>query len=360
MIALFESYPLLAERLPHVSLGNFPTPVQKLDRLSATIGASVLYAKRDDLSAVPYGGNKVRKLEFLLGRALQRGAEHVLTVGAAGSNHALATAVYARKTGLRTTALLYHQPNTRLVSRNLLYGHRCGAHIEMAADDRAAAATRRRGLYRIPMGGSSILGTIGFVSAGLELASQVRRAEIPPPRRIYVALGTMGTAAGLLLGLRAAKLDATVVAVRVVPSRIANPRAFACLYRNTGRLLRRLDDSFPDCPLAGIEFRDELFGEGYASFTPEGMRAVAMAREHAGLSLEGTYTGKAFAALLADMHEPAVRDQPILFWNTYNSHPFPADLNEQDYRELPTGLHRYFEEPTQPLDELTAAVLSGD
>lgn len=350
MIALFEAYPGLAERLPQVRLGDFPTPVQRLERLGEDISAPRLFVKRDDMSARAYGGNKIRKLEFLLGRALQRGADRVLTVGAAGSNHALATAIFASGLGLESTSVLYHQPNARQVARNLLFAKRCGARFELADSARAAGSMRPRSSFNIPMGGSSILGTIGFVNAGLELAAQVRRGELPPPQRIYVALGTMGTAAGLALGLLAAGLDTTVIAVRVVAPYIANPQKFARLYRNTGRLLRRLDVSFPDCPLEGVEFRDEFFGGKYALFTPEGMRAVAMAREH-GLELEGTYTGKAFAALLEDLKSPALRDEAILFWNTYNSRPFPNDLDNEDYRELPGGLHRYFEEPVQPLDK---------
>ncbi|MBA3562481.1 MAG: pyridoxal-phosphate dependent enzyme [Gammaproteobacteria bacterium] len=359
MIALFEAYPGLAGRLPYVGLGEFPTPVHSLERLGDAVGARKLFVKRDDVSALRYGGNKVRKLEFLLGRARQGGADHVLTLGAAGSNHALATAIYAGGLGLASTSVLYHQPNGRYVARNLLFAKRCGARLEVAASDRAAGRVRPHGSFNIPLGGSSILGTVGFVSAGLELAAQVLRGELPPPQRLYVALGTMGTAAGLALGLRAAGLETKIVAVRVVAERIANRARLARLYRNVNRLLSRLDPAFPPCPLAGIELRDEFYGEKYALFTPEGMRAVALAREHESLSLEGTYTGKAFAALLEDMKRPSLRDETILFWNTYNSRPFPHDLDEEDYRELPGELHRYFEEPVQPLDRVDAPFPAG-
>lgn len=351
MIALFEAYPALAERLPHVRLGDYPTPVQRLDRLGEVIGAPRLFVKRDDLSGRPYGGNKVRKLEFLLGRALECGADRVLTLGAAGSNHALATAIYSHRLGLECSSLLHQQPNARYVARNLLFAKRSGARLEPVTSDRVAARIRRHGAFPIPMGGSSVLGTLGFVNAGFELASQMRRDELPAPERIYVALGTMGTAVGLTLGLRAAGHDTRIVAVRVVTERIANPARFRRLYRNANRLLRRLDPTFPLCPLDGVDLRDEFFGGTYALFTPAGMRAVALAREHASLTLEGTYTGKTFAALLADLQDSSLRDAPVLFWNTVNSRPFPADLDEEDYHELPGELHRYFEDPVQPLDE---------
>ena len=351
MIELFATWPALARRLPHSPLADLPTPVRPLTRLGAEIGVPGLYVKEDDASARPYGGNKVRKLEFLLGRAVACGAERVQTVGAAGSNHALATAIYARQLGLASTLLLYHQPNAGYVARNLLMGRRHGARLELARSDRAAAAQRPRGVFNIPMGGSSTLGTIGFVNAGLELAAQVRRGELPEPARVYVALGTMGTAVGLLLGLRAAGLRSTLVAVRVVPPHVASPQKFARLHRNTGRLLRRLEPSFPDTPPAGVEFRDGFFGDQYARFTAEGMHAVALAREHEEIALEGTYTGKALAALLDDaQRSQELRAGTVLFWNTVNSMPFPADLMHDDYRRLPPALHRYFEEPVQPLD----------
>ena len=354
MIELFATWPALARRLPYSALAEIPTPVQRLAHLGAHIGMPGLYVKRDDLSARPYGGNKVRKLEFLLGRALACGAARVQTVGAAGSNHALATAIYARQLGLASTLLLYHQPIARYVGRNLLMARRQGASLELAASDRAAAAQRPRGVFNIPMGGSSTLGTLGFVNAGLELAAQVRRGELPEPARVYLALGTMGTAAGLLLGLRAGGLRSVLVAVRVVPPHVASPQKFARLHRNTLRLLRRLEPSFPPAPLEGIEFRDEFFGDRYARFTVEGMRAVALAREHEGLSLEGTYTGKALAALLDDARRSRERRaSPALFWNTVNSVAFPADLMQDDYRSLPPALHRYFVEPVQPLDSMT-------
>ena len=105
MISLFERYPLLAHKVPYVSLGEFPTPVQKLDQLGKQIGLDNLFIKRDDLSGKVYGGNKIRKLEFILGEALHTRTKDVLTFGSAGSNHALATAIYARQLGLKNISI---------------------------------------------------------------------------------------------------------------------------------------------------------------------------------------------------------------------------------------------------------------
>ena len=107
MIPLFEHHQLLAHKLAYVSLGELPTPVQKLDQLGRQIGLDSLFIKRDDLSGKVYGGNKVRKLEFILGKALRTKVNEVLTFGAAGSNHALATAIYAKQLGLNSISMLY-------------------------------------------------------------------------------------------------------------------------------------------------------------------------------------------------------------------------------------------------------------
>ncbi|MCJ7624587.1 MAG: pyridoxal-phosphate dependent enzyme, partial [Anaerolineaceae bacterium] len=119
MLPLFEQYPLLMAKLPYISLGDFPTPVQHLEKLGAHIGYEDLYIKRDDISAKDYGGNKVRKLEFLFGKSLRDGVDEVMTFGAAGSNHAAATAFYANQLGMRCVSMLVSQVNAFYIRKNL-------------------------------------------------------------------------------------------------------------------------------------------------------------------------------------------------------------------------------------------------
>ena len=118
--ALFERYPRLRKKLPHAVLAELPTPVARLEKLGAKLGASRLYVKRDDLTARPYGGNKIRKLEFILGQALGERARSVMTFGVDGSNHVVATALYARKMGLECIGMLCPQTNAGYVRKNLL------------------------------------------------------------------------------------------------------------------------------------------------------------------------------------------------------------------------------------------------
>jgi len=363
MLPLFERYPGLKHRLAHISLGTFPTRVEKLERLGQKVGVNDLYVKRDDLSGEVYGGNKVRKLEFILARGLAEGAKEVLTFGYAGSNHATATAVYAEQLGLRSISMLLPQPNAEYVRRNLLLSYCCNAELlenrnvpllKMATGFHLVRHRLKFGRFPlvIPAGGSSPSGTIGHVNAAFELKCQIENGEIPEPDRIYVALGSMGTAVGLMLGLKAAGLDTRVVATRVVPERFGNGRGMAELFRETNRMLHSLDVSFPLFEISeqDVDVRSDFFGREYALFTEEGMRAIRLMKEYGGISLDGTYTGKGFAALLDDAEKDVLRNRTILFWNTYNSRDFSEAISGTDYHHLPACFHRYFEQEPQPLD----------
>ncbi len=372
-LPLFEQYHLLGEKLPHVSLGEFPTPVERLERLGAELGVGHLYIKRDDLSAKLYGGNKPRKLEFTLGDAIRSGAREVMTFGGAGSNHALATAIYAQSVGLKSISMLVPQPNARYVRDNLLMSHYCGAELHSCGAELESAKNlplvflatmyqlmRRRVKsgrfpYLIPPGGSSPLGVAGFVNAAFELRKQIANDEMPEPEYIYVACGTMGTAAGLLLGLRAAKLRSRVVSVRVTSERFVNTKRLTKLIDRTNSLLHSLDPSFPMFAFSATDaaIRHGYSGRRYALFTKGGMEALSLMRECEGISLDGTYTGKALAALIDDARNGNLRGKSVLFWNTLNSRSHPESISNLDYHDLPRNFHRYFEEDVQPLDRNT-------
>jgi len=367
MIPLFKHHQLLAHKLPHVSLGEFPTPVQKLDPLGKQLGLDSLFIKRDDRSGKVYGGNKIRKLEFILGDTLHTRAKEVLTFGSAGSNHALATAIYARQLGLKSISMLVPQPNAHYVRRNLLMSYHSGAELHLYSNIRfitalAAPAVlyqllrhrlKRGWLPRvIPMGGSSPLGAVGYVNAAFELKGQILRGEIPEPDYIYIASGSMGTAAGLMLGLKAINSKTRVVAVRVNSDSFVNAKGLVKLIYKTNSLLSSLDPSFPKLEFSehDMDIRHGFFGKQYALFTKEGMEAVALMERYGGIKLEGTYTGKAFAALIDEGKKASLRDKVLLFWNTYNSLDFSKTIATIDYHQLPRCFHRYFEEEVQPLE----------
>jgi 1-aminocyclopropane-1-carboxylate deaminase/D-cysteine desulfhydrase-like pyridoxal-dependent ACC family enzyme len=363
VIPIFEQYPLLKERIPYVQLGQFPTPIRHLRYLGKEIGSDYLYLKDDGLSGQIYGGNKIRKLEFLLGDALRKGAKEVLTVGFAGSNHALATAVYAQKLGLRSISILLAQPNAQYVRRNLLLSHVCGAEIhhferEIAAYIPTTIMLIRKKLekgkfpYIIGPGGSSPLGSIGYVNAGFELKQQVASGLMPEPDKIFVALGTMGTAVGLTIGLKAVGLKTRVVSVRVADVKYANKEKFAKLFDRTLALILSLDSSFPRVEMADeeVDIIQDFLGGQYARFTEQGMAALKLLAKSEGIRLDGTYTGKTMAALIDQVRGHDPRSEVVLFWNTYNARDFSEAIKRIDYRQLPRGFHQYFEEDVQPLD----------
>ena len=355
-LPLFERIPELRDRTGHISLALLPTPLECHRGDELGLRCRHLMIKRDDLSGAPYGGNKVRKLEFLLGDARKSGAAGVLTFGVAGSNHALATSVYARASGLRSHSLLTRQSNAAYVRRNLLAGLHSGAHLHACDSEESArrlaagivesAAHDGEMLTAIPGGGSSPLGCLGFVNAGLELAEQIRTGSMPVPDTIYIALGTVGTAAGLMVGLRLAGLDTRIVAVRVVRKDIATQSRFRRLAAGVSEFIGGPAGAGVELP----EIRHEFLGAGYARFTPAGVAAMESARQLAGLKLEGTYTGKSFAAMLSDMTRGRLENHNVLFWKTYNSRPLASEAMALDYHRLPEPFHYYFESPLQELD----------
>jgi 1-aminocyclopropane-1-carboxylate deaminase/D-cysteine desulfhydrase-like pyridoxal-dependent ACC family enzyme len=364
-IALFRHYPELGERLPRIALAELPTPVKNAEPLARALGLKSLYLKRDDLSGRVYGGNKVRKLEFLFGRILRTGAKTVMTAGFAGSNHALATAIYGQQVGLRCVSLLMAQENAHYLRGNLLAAQQFGArlcHYQNLHDLRlgflwqyGAAALRDRALPRfIPPGASCPLGIVGYVSAAFELREQIAAGLLPAPDVIYVPTSSMGTAAGLIVGLRAAGLKARVVPVRVIDENLSGSAQMRRLVDGTVSLLRRLAPAFPRVELtADWPIRDDCLGEGYARFTARGVEAAELVQRYAGITLDGTNSAKAFAALLDDAAQKRLRDATVLFWNTYNSRDLSAIAAGGDYRRLPRGFQRYFEEDVQPLDRST-------
>lgn len=365
MFPLFDLFPRLRSRLPHVSLAELPTPVEPMWRLAARLGITNLYVKRDDITAPLYGGNKVRKLEFLLAEAVRPGCKEVMTFGCAGSNHATATAIYANQLGLRSISMLLPQPNAHSVRTNLLVSHRFGAELNYyeSSEDLGkdmprvfARHVREAGVEPmvIPAGGSSPLGVAGYVNAALELAAQVGEGLAPRPDLIYVAAGTAGTSVGLKLGFKFAGLKTDVRPVRVTGETFVNAPAMVELFHDTNHLLHEKDDSVPPLDFTEEEtlIRHDFYGGNYAEYTQESVSAMKIVHETEGIRLEGAYTGKAFAALLADAAGGLLHGKNVLFWDTYNSRDLSNLIVGQDYHDLPKPLHPYFEQDVQPLDKL--------
>ena len=354
-LAMVRRYPAIHRGLRRHPLCVLPTPVAPLERLAAARGLGPLWVKRDDLTCGLYGGNKPRKLEWLLGAAQARGRRVVMTFGGIGTHHGLATAICAHDAGLRTVLVLMPQPVTPAVRHSLLLHHAfgCEMHLAESVGGIVVTATRRllQGARRgeppaiIPTGGTSALGAVGYVNAACELADQVRAGLLPEPAAIFVAVGSGGTLAGLQLGLRLAGLRSTVVGVLVTDILPPSPRRLASLARGALRRLRRVAPSMPDVHLGADEIVIErgFLGAGYGAVSDDGLAAQRLLADSEGLAVETTYTAKTVAAMLALAERPPYRGQPLLFWNTYSSVDPAASLSRlPDWHELPPAFHRFF------------------
>jgi D-cysteine desulfhydrase len=334
-----------APAVPRLELGSWPTPVEEAPALARALGVSELWIKRDDLSSPLFGGGKVRKLERLLADARGRGCLRVITFGAVGSNHAVATAAFGAREGFSVTVRLAGQPRGPVVARNLAACARFGARIEAVggladAFERASRAALEEPAgtrpYVIGPGGTSELGNLGMMDAGLELAGQVARGELPAPDVVVLAMGTMGSAVGIAAGLGAAGLRCRIVAVRCSSLASSSDAGYARAVETFGRELaaRGMAARF-----AEVVLEHGALGAGYGVATRDAERAVVLAREHAGLSLETTYTGKAMAALAARGTKLGPR---VLFWAS-QPQPLDVDPSKVDRRTVPRSLWRYLE-----------------
>jgi D-cysteine desulfhydrase len=351
---LFERFPGLAGRVPWRPIGSFPTPLEPLPSLDGATDVR-LFVKRDDLSSPLYGGNKVRKLEHLLADAELAARRTVVTIGATGTHHGLATALHGRELGFAVRLALFPQPVTRHVQTSLRGMIGAGAQTRYSGGEIGALLAARSlydesaaagdAPYFIAAGGSSRLGTIGYVNAALELAAQVRAGVLPEPDRIFVALGTCGTSAGLVAGCRLAGLRTRITAVRVTSPFVANRLTIRYLANDVLAFLRSADPAVPrvrvgtgDCDVVG----DQL-GDGYGRGTAAGAGAMSWAEPR--LTLEPTYTAKALAACLAYCRGRAKPGEVVLFWNTVNSAPVSEAT---DTVGLPPALRAVLERAAGP------------
>jgi D-cysteine desulfhydrase len=348
-----------------VPLGDLPTPVEPLADVARASGLARddLWVKRDDRTSPVYGGNKVRTLEVLFGDAKARGATHVYSTGAFGSNHATATVLHAPRAGLRPGVVLFPQPESATALENLrvIVGEKpeiralwtiAGLPFGMWAARRAHARRGERAYVMVP-GGATPLGALGYVSAAFELAGQIERGEMPAPARIVVGVGSTCTSAGLLLGFHhAARARAgfragppLLESVRVTPWPVTATFRIVGLAVRASRLLASLagDSSLAVTASAlrpHLHVDGRLLGRGYGRPTDAGLEAITLFRSHEGLELDTTYSAKAAAGLL----EYARRGDsgPILFWSTKSTTPLPR-FTDADLAHAPGVMRRWME-----------------
>lgn len=303
-----EFYP----HIPRLSLALLPTPLYRLDNASAALGRSI-YIKRDDMTGVALGGNKVRKLEYLLADAVNSGCDTVITTGGAQSNHAMLTAACARKLGL-TPHLVLKGRGVCEKKGNLLLSDLMGADVRLIdtdsyADVYAAMDELKNALfaagkkpYLIPVGGSVPLGALGYARAMLEAFSQIKEMGVVPDR-VVCTTGSGGMHAGVALGARLygerffkKRVRVTGIAVSDEPFR----EIVTEIVLGAAALLREsIGFSQSDVDLY------DYTGEGYAIPSGQGERAIRLMASREGIFLDPVYTGKAFGGLM-DLCEKGV------------------------------------------------------
>lgn len=329
-----EAKNLLA-RLPRTNLGFYPTPLHKLERLSAELGVNI-YLKRDDLSGVStFGGNKMRKLEYLLGDALAQGADTVFTYGATQSNHAMQTVAAACKCGLHPVLYLVSvvEPDKETLRANLLLDYIYGAEVHIVqmepGEEETDAEARSFAMgaehverlrdegkhpYDVPMGGASPVGSVGFAGGFVELKEQCASAGIKPDY-LYHASGTGGTLAGLAAGRALLGADMRIVSVAVSPKDEGYEARTADL---ANRALGVIGASNDVCVSADdLQVERGYFAPGYEIPNEWGNAAIRRLARTEGVLMDTVYSGKAFGGLLDHIKRGLVpQGSTVVFWHT--------------------------------------------
>ncbi len=312
--------------IPRLHFAHLPTPIESLPRLSAQLGGPNLLVKRDDQTGLAFGGNKTRKLEFLVADAQAQGADLLITGGAAQSNHCRQTAAAAAKFGLACTLVLAGEPPTR-PSANLLLDQLLDATLVWTAPDARDATMDRveeearaagRTPYLIPYGGSNETGALGYVFAMEELMRQ----DVHPDW-IVVASSSGGTQAGLTVGARLFGYQGRILGVSIDKPEVELSRDIVADLAT--RTARRLGESLTFTQ-ADILVNDSYLGQGYGVLSEREIEAIQLFARTEGLLLDPVYTGRAAAGLLDLIRQGFFKPgESVLFWHTGGTPALFAD-----------------------------------
>lgn len=313
---------------PRVKLCQSPTPLELLERLSEVLGGPEIWIKRDDCTGLATGGNKTRKLEFLVGDALEKGADTLVTQGAVQSNHARQTAAAAAKFGLKCHILLERRvPNTQASyehTGNVLLDQLFGASIEyreggldMNAEGESASqrlAEQGASSYFIPGGGSNSIGALGYVNCALELSHQLNEQSLKMDWLVH-ATGSTGTQAGLVTGLEGCNTSLPVLGVSVRQPQAKQIEMVGKLVRETSEKL-----GLPEISQEKILVEDGYVGSGYGIPTEGTIEAISMLAQTEGILLDPVYSAKGMAGLI-DLVKKGFfkKGEKILFLHTGGS-----------------------------------------
>jgi D-cysteine desulfhydrase family pyridoxal phosphate-dependent enzyme len=316
--------------IPRIQIAQLPTPVEKLPQLSGVLGGPQLWVKRDDLTGLAFGGNKTRKLEFVLADAQVRGARTLITVGAAQSNHCRQTAALAARFGLDCILVLSGDP-TQEASGNLLIDQLFGAEIVWTSREKRSltlqetfdkAKEKGREPYLIPLGASDPIGAMGYLVAFNEMLSQQVSADW-----IVVASSSGGTQAGLVLGAVLQHWKGKVLGISIDEPARHLQETVAKLASDASELAGANLHINPENVLVD----DNYLGRGYGVMDQSEREAIQLFARHEGLLLDPVYTGRAAAGMIDLIRHGFFKPgEKVLFWHTGGTPALFADA----YRDL--------------------------
>lgn len=306
---------------PRTSLGFFPTPIIKLENLSKALGGAEVFMKRDDQTGLALGGNKTRKLEFILGDALAQGADTIITAGAIQSNHCRQTAAAAAKLGLECHLVLGGQ-EPEAPSGNLLLDNLLGCQIHWAGENRKGEdipalyeSLKQAGKkpYVVPYGGSNEQGAIAFVAATQEMLEQAKAENFT---HIVFASSSGGTQAGLMIGKVLFEQDYQLVAINIDKGETDQVPfdQFTLELANRTAPLLGLDHQFT---MEEVTLNDNYLGDGYAVIGDLEREAISLLAKTEGIFVDPVYTGRAMGGLIDMVRSGEIgKNDKVLFWHT--------------------------------------------
>lgn len=322
----------LLKNIPKVKLGFFPTPLHRLDRLSEKLGVEI-YLKRDDLTGISqFGGNKIRKLEYLMADAVKENADTVYTYGASQSNHAMQTATACNSLGLHPLLFLTDiigsesgPPEGNLLLDRIMGAEihlepllggslkEAGIRVQQKVKKRIASLENEgRKCYEIPMGGANTIGSLGFVEGFVEMAEELHFCGLKADY-LYHATGTGGTLAGLMAGKKLLDSEVRIMSVGVGIGGDGYKEKVVELANGALDLLKREERVFED----DLEVFEGYFGKGYEVPSEEGSKAIRLLARTEGILLDPVYTAKAFSAMLDHIEKGIIeKGTRVIFWHT--------------------------------------------
>ena len=321
---LFTRWPQLATHIGCEPIAELPTPVQAL----ANIHATRAWIKCDNLTHSVYGGNKLRKLEFIIPELKKHNRKGVITLGGVGSNSGVAVAMVCQQLGIPCRIYLFDQEPNAAVAKNLRLMASYGAELIHTRNYIEAGLYyylnwRRLDsrFYFLYAGCSNALSVFGYINALLELKKQIDTQQCPMPDTIIVPVGSCSTLAGLTLASALLNLPIAIKGVRVAPAYVGpfpgcTPGLVTALMKEALAMLSRSYPQYKTMPLPAPIMLDEYYGEAYGVATSASSVALKTAAEKENLKLDDTYTAKAFAAFLDHIDKT---NDVCLFWNTHNS-----------------------------------------